>query len=115
MGSLGYVIGGILTLKISKKKNENVTASILIWATIILLPICFILEKRCCSLNSYYVNDNHYRYVNSFADVNFTIHKVMITLWVVFYIKQLLSYYQPKSMYSIVTSSPCSIALAMLG
>jgi len=36
---------GILTLKISKKKNENVTASILIWATIILLPICFILEK----------------------------------------------------------------------
>ena len=45
MGSLGYVIGGILTLKISKKKNENVTASILIWATIILLPICFILEK----------------------------------------------------------------------
>ena len=31
--------------KISKKKNENVTASILIWATIILLPICFILEK----------------------------------------------------------------------
>jgi drug/metabolite transporter (DMT)-like permease len=45
MGSLGYVVGGILTLKISKKKNENVTASILIWATIILLPICFILEK----------------------------------------------------------------------
>ena len=45
MGSLGYVIGGILTLKISKKKNENVTASILIWATIILMPICFILEK----------------------------------------------------------------------
>ena len=45
MGSLGYVIGGIFTLKIRKKKNENVTASILIWATIILLPICFILEK----------------------------------------------------------------------
>ena len=45
MGSLGYVIGGILTLKICKKKIENVTASILIWATIILLPLCFILEK----------------------------------------------------------------------
>ena len=30
LGSTCYVIGGILTLKISKKKNENVTASILI-------------------------------------------------------------------------------------
>ena len=29
-GSTFYVIGGLLTLKISKKKNENVTASILI-------------------------------------------------------------------------------------
>ena len=45
LGSTCYVVGGVLTLKISKKKNENVTASILIWATIILLPICFILEK----------------------------------------------------------------------
>ena len=45
LGSLCYVIGGILTIKISKKKNENVTASILIWATLILLPICFFLEK----------------------------------------------------------------------
>ena len=40
-----YVIGGLLTLKISSKKNENVTASILIWATLILLPICFFFEK----------------------------------------------------------------------
>ena len=32
LGSTFYVIGGILTLKISHKKNENVTASILIWA-----------------------------------------------------------------------------------
>ena len=30
-----YVIGGLLTLKISNKKNENVTASILIWGTYI--------------------------------------------------------------------------------
>ena len=45
MGSLGYVIGGILTLKISKKKNENVTGSILIWAIIILLPLTFLIEK----------------------------------------------------------------------
>ena len=45
IGSLGYVVGGILTYKISNKKNENVTASILIWATIILLPMCFYFEK----------------------------------------------------------------------
>ena len=38
LGATCYVIGGLLTLKISKKKNENVTSSILIWATIILLP-----------------------------------------------------------------------------
>ena len=45
VGSTCYVIGGVLTLKISRKKNENVTASILIWATIILMPITFIFEK----------------------------------------------------------------------
>ena len=38
LGSTCYVIGGLLTLKISKKKNENVTGSILIWATLILIP-----------------------------------------------------------------------------
>ena len=43
LGSTCYVIGGVLTLKISKKKNENVTGSILIWATILLIPlVCFI-------------------------------------------------------------------------
>ena len=40
-----YVIGGILTLKVSNKKNENVTASILIWATIFLIPITIFTEK----------------------------------------------------------------------
>ena len=40
-----YVIGGILTLKVSNKKNENVTASILIWATIFLIPITAFVEK----------------------------------------------------------------------
>ena len=44
-GSTFYVIGGLLTLKISKKKNENVTASILIWGTLILLPISFLIEQ----------------------------------------------------------------------
>ena len=45
LGSTFYVIGGILTLKISHKKNENVTASILIWGTIIILPISIIFEQ----------------------------------------------------------------------
>ena len=40
-----YVIGGILTLKISNKKNENVTASILIWATLFLIPITAYTEQ----------------------------------------------------------------------
>ena len=44
-GSTFYVIGGLLTLKISNKKNENVTASILIWGTLILLPISFFIEQ----------------------------------------------------------------------
>ncbi len=45
LGSTCYVIGGVLTLKISKKKNENVTGSILIWAVIILIPIVSIIEQ----------------------------------------------------------------------
>jgi len=44
-GSCFYVVGGLLTLKISNKKNENVTASILIWATLILFPICIFIEQ----------------------------------------------------------------------
>ncbi len=45
LGSTCYVVGGVLTLKISKKKNENVTGSILIWATIILLPLVSFIEQ----------------------------------------------------------------------
>ena len=45
LGSTCYVVGGVLTLKISKKKNENVTGSILIWAVIILLPLVCFIEK----------------------------------------------------------------------
>ena len=44
-GSCFYVVGGLLTLKISNKKNENVTASILIWGTIVLLPISLFIEQ----------------------------------------------------------------------
>ena len=45
LGSTCYVIGGVLTLRISKKKNENVTGSILIWAVIILIPIVSFAEQ----------------------------------------------------------------------
>jgi len=45
LGSTCYVIGGVLTLKISKKKNENVTGSILVWAVIILIPLVSIIEQ----------------------------------------------------------------------
>tara|TARA_B100000029_G_scaffold117772_1_gene110990 strand:+ start:2317 stop:3210 length:894 start_codon:yes stop_codon:yes gene_type:complete len=44
-GSTFYVIGGLLTLKISKKKNENVTASILIWGSIIVFPLVIMTEQ----------------------------------------------------------------------
>ena len=45
LGSTCYVIGGVLTLKLSKKKNVNVTVSILIWAFIILTPLVIFLEQ----------------------------------------------------------------------
>ena len=44
-GSCFYVIGGLLTLKISNKKNENFTASILIWGALVLCPISFFFEQ----------------------------------------------------------------------
>jgi len=46
LGSTCYVIGGVLTLKISKKKNENVTGSILIWAIIILIPLVSFMNNH---------------------------------------------------------------------
>jgi len=45
LGATCYVVGGLLTLKISEKKNENVTGSILIWATIILIPLVSLIEQ----------------------------------------------------------------------
>jgi len=44
-GSCFYVIGGLFTLKISDKKNENVTASILIWGAMFLMPITLFFEQ----------------------------------------------------------------------
>jgi len=45
IGSTFYVVGGLLTIKISNKRNENVTASILIWATLFLIPLTIFIEK----------------------------------------------------------------------
>ncbi len=52
LGSTCYVVGGVLTLKISKKKNENVTGSILIWAVLILIPFVYFIEKPWNSIPS---------------------------------------------------------------
>ena len=45
LGSTFYSIGGILTIKIKNKGNENVTTSTTIWSLIFLLPMALILEK----------------------------------------------------------------------
>ena len=45
LGSTFYSIGGILTLKIKAKGNENVTTSTTIWSVIFLIPLAFIFEK----------------------------------------------------------------------
>ncbi len=45
LGSTCYVVGGILTLRISNKRNENVTASILIWGSIIVFPVAMYFEQ----------------------------------------------------------------------
>jgi len=52
LGSTCYVVGGVLTIKISNKRNENVTGSILIWAIIILLPLVSFIEKPWSSVPS---------------------------------------------------------------
>ena len=45
LGSTFYCIGGLLTLKIKRKKNENVTTSTTLWSVIFLLPFALILES----------------------------------------------------------------------
>jgi len=72
VGSTFYVIGGLLTLRISSKKNENVTSSILIWAAIFILPISLIL---------YYFNPT-----NAFAftsDLHFS-HRLDSTIAIIY-------------------------------
>ena len=45
LGPICYTLGGLVTLKLENKKNEDVTTSILIWAIIFLIPLSFIIEK----------------------------------------------------------------------
>ena len=44
VGSTFYCIGGLLTLKLKNKRNENVTTSTTLWSVIFLLPLSFIFE-----------------------------------------------------------------------
>ena len=45
LGSTFYSIGGILTIRIKNKGNENVTTSTTIWSLIFLFPMAIIIEK----------------------------------------------------------------------
>ena len=45
LGSTFYCIGGLLTLKVKNKKNENVTTSTTLWSVLFLLPFSLILES----------------------------------------------------------------------
>ena len=45
IGSTFYSIGGLLTLKLKDKGNENVTTSTTIWSIIFLLPISLIIDS----------------------------------------------------------------------
>ena len=44
IGSTFYCIGGLLTLKLRNKKNENVTTSTTLWSVIFLLPFSIVFE-----------------------------------------------------------------------
>ncbi len=72
IGSTFYVIGGLLTLRISNKKNENVTSSILIWATIFILPFSLIV--------GYFNNSNIFSLMN---DIHFS-HRLDSTLALIY-------------------------------
>ncbi len=45
LGSTFYSIGGILTLRLKKKGNENVTTSTTLWSVIFLFPLSMIFEE----------------------------------------------------------------------
>ena len=45
LGSTFYCIGGLLTLKLKNKKNENVTTSTTLWSVIFLLPFSLFIKE----------------------------------------------------------------------
>ncbi len=45
LGSTFYSIGGIMTLKLRKEGNENVTTSTTLWSIIFLLPLSMVFES----------------------------------------------------------------------
>ena len=45
LGSTFYCIGGLLTIKLKNRVNENVTTSTTLWAVIFLLPFSLMLEE----------------------------------------------------------------------
>ncbi len=44
LGSTFYCIGGLMTLKLKNKKNENVTTSTTLWSVIFLIPLSIFIE-----------------------------------------------------------------------
>ena len=52
LGSTFYSIGGILTLKLKTKGNENVTTSTTLWSVIFLFPLSMIFEAPWQSIPS---------------------------------------------------------------
>ena len=44
LGSTFYCVGGLLTLKLKDRKNENVTTSTTLWSVIFLLPFSLVIE-----------------------------------------------------------------------
>ena len=44
LGSTFYAIGGLLTLKIKNKGNENITTSTTLWSVVFLFPLSLIIE-----------------------------------------------------------------------
>ena len=45
LGSTFYCIGGLLTLKLKNRVNENVTTSTTLWSVIFLLPLSLLIEE----------------------------------------------------------------------
>ena len=54
LGSTFYSIGGILTLKIKDRGNENVTTSTTLWSVIFLLPLSIFFEQPWSSTPDIY-------------------------------------------------------------